>query len=120
VILAPAARAFVAQFVDGGGATSTVVPVAAQSGSGRRDEPPLVALLAPGLGSIPEELGTTPSGVVRVRGQAQSTDWEAGRGCAGWKSLVLGRRILVQRAAIWRRGGTGVSGGARVTAYRRA
>ena len=70
MILSPAARAFMAQFVDSGGATPPVVPIAAESGPSGSDKPPLVALFAPGLGSIPEKLGTAPSGVVRVCGQA--------------------------------------------------
>jgi hypothetical protein len=80
-----------------------VVPIAAQGGPGRGDEPSFVAFLAPGFGSIPEGLRTAPSGVVRVGGQAQSTDGEAMRGCAGLKSLVLDRGMLARLTAIWGR-----------------
>ena len=83
--------------VGGGGAPPPVVPIAAESGAGWVDKPPLLALVTPGLGAIPKGVGATFPGVVRVRGQAQGTDWEALVGCAGLKSLVLGGGMVRRR-----------------------
>ena len=98
VILVSTSSTFVALLVGAGGASPAAVPIAAEGGTRRVDESPLIALVAPGFGTIPDGVGAALAGVMRVGGQAQCTDWEALRGCAGLKNLTLGRRL------VWRRG----------------
>ena len=70
MILASASRTFVMLLMGAGGASSAIVPVAAKDSASRGDESSLLALVTPGLGSIPEDVGSAFPGVMRVCGQA--------------------------------------------------